>query len=218
VHPFRWTAATGFVDITPNGVTEAFATGINSKGEVVGDAWVSGEDRPVRWSPANAMEILKLPDGIAQGEARAINDDGQIAGNVLKWDRGEIETDGALFWSASGIPTQIDTGGIAVAINASGAVAGRHDASVGIGSPFIWTLENSFAATLSFPAIVGEVWVSGIDNNGTLVGTVSRGERRGLNGFIWTALTGFHELVPPVGHFLMITGINNKNQVVGYVQ
>ena len=76
IHGFRYTDAAGLVDITPTS-DSADARGINTGGQIAG--W--REYRAFRLS-GGAFTDLGLPTGFGYSFAYALNDSGQVAGNV----------------------------------------------------------------------------------------------------------------------------------------
>jgi probable HAF family extracellular repeat protein len=75
----------------PESATDAFAFGINARGTAVGSAYI-GRNVPIQWSRGTMIE-LPLPAG-SSGEARKINDGGQVVGaggnRALLWHDGEL--------------------------------------------------------------------------------------------------------------------------------
>jgi probable HAF family extracellular repeat protein len=75
----------------PESATDALARGINARGTIVGSAYINGRDVPLLWSQGTIVQ-LPVPAG-SSGEARKINDAGQVVGygnGPLLWDDGEL--------------------------------------------------------------------------------------------------------------------------------
>jgi probable HAF family extracellular repeat protein len=110
----------------PPGMRGAEAMDINGSGIIVG-AVVDGSNRahPVRWNAPDQPELLNTGLDCC-GEARAINDDGVIAGAVSSGREGDGH---AVIWDVNGRlhPIQTIVGGESFAwdINASGEVVGQ---------------------------------------------------------------------------------------------
>jgi probable HAF family extracellular repeat protein len=75
----------------PPSATNAFAFGINAAGLAVGAADINGGSVPIVWSRGS---IAQLPTPAQSGEARKINERGQIVGRGS--DRALLWTDGSL--------------------------------------------------------------------------------------------------------------------------
>ncbi|MBA3343344.1 MAG: hypothetical protein H0W30_02120 [Gemmatimonadaceae bacterium] len=127
---FRWSPTTGMVILPrPGNSVLSVATDINTQGDIVG--YVRADPysvyRPIRWTSNGTVEEIGTARG---GFARAINDNGQVAGASDRYDSGN-RRDGSLatFWDADGTVINIgdcrsDCDEDAYAINGSGQVVG----------------------------------------------------------------------------------------------
>ena len=138
-HAFLWTPGRGMQDLgTLPGDDMSQATGVNSKGQVVG--WsqnsTTGILRAFLWTSKTGMRLLPLPDGIANAIAQDINDNGQVAGLAATVTT-TLSTLVPVIWVA-GSPRVLDLPsfanfGSATAINNGGQVAGRVETIDGTG-------------------------------------------------------------------------------------
>ena len=168
-HAFRYSTASGMVDITP-GFDDAHAEGINDSGQIVG--WRNG--RAFRRTGTTFTD-LGVPSGFAQSFAYAINGTGQVAGHVINGS-GNTER---IFRYANGVMTLI--GGLgeynrASGINAAGDVVGQGLPVLGLKQGFVYTDANGMQGLnqLIAPAtgwyILG---ATGINDAGQIVGWAS---------------------------------------------
>ena len=77
-HAFKYSDGTMQDLGTLPGNTMSAALGINNLNRIVG--WSSWPDRPVFWDSVGIIHELALPQGALSGEAKAINDSGDIVG------------------------------------------------------------------------------------------------------------------------------------------
>jgi len=213
-HAFQWTKTTGMVNIGVSlGFAYSNAVGINSSGEVVGYTSRGHGFEPFRWSEARGMELLTSLDNYFP---TAINDAGQIL-LVLESQSDPDYLDGASVLSATGVKTDIIKcnmcNAAAWAINGSGAVAGTDGKHA-----FVWTSDGGIRLIPGIPAGVTSSAATGINDNGTVIGTIYSTSSQ-LSPFIWSASGGYREIAAPAGQtFIYFAGINNKDQIVGYVR
>jgi probable HAF family extracellular repeat protein len=175
-HAFIWTQANGMQDLGAF-AGNSFAFGINDKGQVVGvsDNAVGGGTSAVVWMPALGMRKLLSPVGAANAEAHAINNLGQIVGQVTYNNAHGGATHAAL-WPHLLKGGLKDLGALpggtqsaADAINANGVVVG-------------------FSTISPAPSLRGFVWTAAggmHDLNALVVPANSRwliSEGRGING------------------------------------
>ncbi len=215
-YAFRWTSATGMTDLGMlPGTLGSYASGINSAGQIVGSSSGKSGNQPFRWTAGRGIEPLGSSSAVATGTPTAINESGQASGVLFT----DTDYDGAIFWSASGEKTNFtkcdpisgnQCGAAAFAINGAGVVAGTDGRN-----PIIWTSAGG-VRTLGVPGFFGYAEARGINDKGTVVGTVYDYP---VHGFIWTEAAGFREIFPPAGkRELYVTGINNLGQIVGTVR
>lgn len=228
--PFKWTAQTGMVQLAlATGLTQAQPTGINDAGQIVGGASriyvdntgrvFSGGQFAFLWSAARGMEILGSPAGAEGAAALAINAKGDIAGGAYSGDEFDGGVyNGAILWPAAGTPLvgAKRFGSHARSLNSAGILGGSDGFA-----PATWTSSGTLLVTAqSLPVMGDQGSVTGINDKGTLVGTWNSysGSADQSRGFFWTALTGYSEIPMPASRqWMYVTGVNNKDQIVGYV-
>ena len=132
VHAFRYTDATGMVDLTP-AYDDAHAEGINDSGQIAG----SRNYRAFRLTGTTFTD-LGVPTGFAYSFAVAINSSGQVAGHVTS-ATGNAER---IFRYSNGAMTLI--GGLgeynrAYGINTAGDVVGQGLPVLGLKQGFLYT-------------------------------------------------------------------------------
>jgi probable HAF family extracellular repeat protein len=126
-HAFRWTRASGIIDLGALPQTyRSYAVAVNNGGVAVGGSAFNGrldeQTHAIRWSPSGA--ITDLGTFFGASTASAINDAGQIAGGVGFEDRNVR----AFFWTRERGMTDLGSLGSGqsspIAMNASGQIAG----------------------------------------------------------------------------------------------
>src|SRR2546423_615097 len=82
------------------GRSDARASDLNNKGQVVGHASEPGDDQPVPllWKDGKPIALPGIPGRAAAG-ALGINDAGDIAGEIDRWENNAGHED-ACFWSS----------------------------------------------------------------------------------------------------------------------
>jgi probable HAF family extracellular repeat protein len=168
-HAFRYTDASGMVDLTP-GYDSGHAEGINDAGQIVG--WRNG--RAFRMT-GETFTDLGVPTGFAQSFASAVNGTGQVAGHVVN-GTGSSER---IFRYANGVMTLV--GGLgeynrAYGINAAGDIVGQGLPVLGLKQGFLYTDANGMQG-LNQLIEPGSGWfilgASGINDAGQIVGWAS---------------------------------------------
>jgi probable HAF family extracellular repeat protein len=215
-HAYRWSAATGMVDLSkPGDPRQSRAFAINNKGQVVGQ----NGDHGFFWSPQTGMlDVGTLgPSPTSGSSADVINDAGVVAGTVqlspfnvvaFRWTRaGGIHGIGTL---ASDFTFVTD-------INAAGHIVGESPFTPG-GFPhaFLWTQHNGLM-DLGTGSNNSSIALAVNDHDVVVGGTQERFVNSG-NGFIWTRASGLVELKsqsPDVGSVAL--DVNNRDQVVGSI-
>jgi probable HAF family extracellular repeat protein len=214
---FLWTKSGGLQGLGTLGGDDSIAFGINSSGQVVGQANAStgAPDQAFLWTKSGGMIDLGNLGG-ASSVANAINASGQVAGqsNVVS---GFTH---AFLWSQSGglqdlgvLPGGQQSG--ANAINSSGEIVG----SANIGSTnhaFRWT-QSGGMVDLGI-TVNCDVVALGVNDPGEVVGWFnnSGGCTFTSHGFSWTPSGGLKDLgVLPGGNFSFAYGVNSSEQVVG---
>lgn len=148
-HAFRWTAATGMVDLgdVQGGTTQSFAEGISGDGGViVGQSVVPGY-QAMRWSASTGMVSLGTLPGGNYSIARAASYDG----SVVVGGSNTTELGGAFRWTAA---TGMVNLGVLPGANGSSALAVSADGNVivgGSGQSYRWTPETGMVGLGHLP-------------------------------------------------------------------
>src|SRR6185503_5295989 len=104
-------AENGMVDLgLLPGCVSAWANGINSSGDVVGECLVDPQSarlRPFLWTESRGMEDLGTLSSHNDGGARAINDHGQIVGYSSPYSYYDDEWQ-AVLWTKVGDGSRLD--------------------------------------------------------------------------------------------------------------
>lgn len=135
-HAFIWSATNGMVDLHPADASESGGLDINRYGQVAGYVVGAGGERHAAVLARNALPVdlgcmtspLRQPqsemDTQCRSEAVALNDRGQVVGNVNSFENSQ-----AFIWSAAGSMREIGAthGGhtFVIDINNAGQVIGR---------------------------------------------------------------------------------------------
>ena len=218
----------GHVSALPTlGGNNAQASAINNRGQITGFAETAVSDSscsasspskihlPVIWEDGKAR-ALRTVGGDPDGEANAINDQGQAVGSSGNCGGGLY----AVLWGKNGTASQLlDYGTFALAfgINDRGQIVGL------VGSPdspgfsvALW--QNSAITnlgTLGDFAAIG----SGINNKGQVVGSTLDSSFNWVHAFIWQdgVMTALSTLFPEESNLFptMANQINERGQIVG---
>lgn len=216
-HAFVWSKSGGKKDLGTLGGDDSTAFGINTSGQVVGQANSSAGalDQAFLWTQSAGMISLGTLGG-PSSVANAINTSGQVAGQA---DLANGFTH-AFLWSQSGGLLDLGTlpGGQqsgANAINTAGQVAGW--ANVGSAAHAITWAQSGGMVDLGISAKCGST-AFGINDSGEVVGWYndSTGCTFTSHGFSWTHNGGFRDLgVLSGGQYSFAYGISSSGQVVG---
>jgi probable HAF family extracellular repeat protein len=210
------------------GGDNGFAAGVNSRGQVVGQAENSTPDptcespqvlqfKPVVWEKGQVQELPTFP-GDPDGFAATINDRGQIAGvssscttpfHALLWQNGTVTDLGSLGGTVN----------FASDINDQGQVAGFSDLPGDATShAFLW--ENGVMSDLG--TLPGDFSSSGdgINSKGQVVGGSFDIDGNG-RAFLWQngVMTDLNTLIPADSPLFLIeaTGtINSRGEIAGF--
>ena len=211
--PFRPGGSLGsvfsFRSIDGPGASATSATGINLRGQVVGDFSAGATGEAFHWTNGIATRIV-IP-GAQQAYARGINDNGAIVG-------GFVDADGAEhgFLLAGGTLRKIDAPGAVVTaafgINEQGAIVGNFIDGDGVRHGFL--LQAGRFSIIEGP---GSQWTQafGINARGQVVGFYLGPDLRG-HGFLWSegSLTTID--APGAVTNTATYGINSRGQIVGF--
>jgi len=232
--PFLWQK--GVITPLPTlGGNNGIANGVNSRGQVAGAAEIATPDptcepsitgnpqvlqiKPVIWRNGNIQELPTFP-GDPDGQANAINDNGQAVG-FSGFCIGEGLARHALLWQ-NGV--MADLGGFggtgpnnAVDINNQGQVVGVAGIPAGFFHAFLW--QNDVLTDLG--TLPGDVASSGdgINSKGQVVGGSFDVDENG-RAFLWQngVMIDLNTLIPADSPLFLIeaTGtINSRGQIAG---
>ncbi|HEX9060526.1 MAG TPA: dockerin type I domain-containing protein [Clostridia bacterium] len=181
------------------------ATGINNKGQVIGQTGTSTSDGVAH---AFIFENGKMTDlGVLGGnrsEAKGINDNGQVIGESAShgfvWENGKMTDLGTLGGNSSSVAK----------INGSGQVIGQSDTADGSQHAFIW-----INGEMTDMGTLGGTWSTAKDINekGQVIGE-SKNASGETHGFIWEdgKITDLGTLG---GSNSSVNKINEKGQIIG---
>lgn len=218
-HAYRWSQATGMVDLSRPGQGNSSGADINSKGQVAGLAvfdQASGElARAFRWSPATGMIDLGSFGGISF--ASAINDAGTVVGES-EVDNGGPFSQTAFRWTqATGIapfgtlPSRFT---VANDVDNAGRIVGATPFSLtGIPHAYLWTATDGLLdLTPGRPERTG---ATRINEKGLVIGNLIDFPIT-FHGFIWSREAGLLEIgagQPELN--TSAVALNKRGQVVG---
>jgi probable HAF family extracellular repeat protein len=217
-HAFFWSKSGGLLGLDTLGGDDSAAFGINSSGQVVGQANMSAgaSDQAFLWTQSAGMMDLGTLGG-ASSAANAINASGQVAG--------QSDTSSsfahAFVWTQSGGLKDLGTlsGGkqsSANAINSAGQIAGWADVGSGNAVAMTWTQSNGMS-NLGIAANCGATAL-GINDAAEIVGWFNNSGSCTFtsHGFSWTKSGGFKDLgVLSGGQYSFAYGVNSAGQIVG---
>lgn len=175
----------------------SFAWGINASGTIVGTSDTAPFGQVPFIKKGNYFGTLPLSSGLAAGAARAINDDGKVAGDAststgrraLRWPKWYVVEPEQLAWLYRG-----HTIAFGYAINSHGWVAG----SSGTPTLQVATLWKTTAATsLGVPASWTSSTAYGVNTDGWVTGTATL-STTDTRAFLYQPTTGI-ALLPGLG-------------------
>ena len=200
----------------PNYGDAAGATAINSAGQVIGWSYVNSSNEHAFIWQNGKMTDLGTQSGFANSIAEAVNDSGQVAGNLTTNSGIFPGAEHAFIWQ-SGHMTDLGTLGGAtssvVAIDNAGQVIGNSTTSTGVTHAFIW--QSGHMTDLgSLPGFTNSV-ATAMNSSGQVVGNTSAGAAR--HAFIWqnANMTDLGTLPGFTGS--VAAAINSSGEVVGYL-
>lgn len=215
-HAFLWTAALGFRDLGTLGGRQSQATGINSRGEIVGASDVdspSGVAKAFIWSPQTGV-MRPIPTlGGTSSSATDINNAGQVVGGSAL----PIVGSHAFLWSSStGIMDLGTLGGsfsVARAINNRGAVVGSAELANGETHAFKWTATTGMVDLGTLNGLDTHAW--DINDNGQIVGIAGLALPGGPRAFTIFETGPLVDLGDLAGLGAEARALNRCGQIVG---
>ena len=165
-HPFLWENGVMKDLGLPAGFTTARGEAINNLGQVAGYAMVqvngAWTSRAFVWSSSSGHQLLPALNGAKNSSARAINDNGVVAGSsggrAVVWINGAV-TDIHTF--ATGSSSAWD-------VNSNGEVVGTYWGPGSQGEAFKWTATTGMQLVRTMSGSSGEAL--GINDSGVIVG------------------------------------------------
>lgn len=217
VHPYRWSEATGMVDLGAFGLGDAVVTAMNDRWQLTGYASFPLDTISVQrgffWSPRSGIADIGVLEEFSAPQA--MNDAGTVVGIAGAGPQGIL---GFRWTRASGIGdmgTLPDEFTNVYDINNAGQVVGESPFTPGgFTHPFLWTPGQGLLDLGTGTADGGaatEVNEHGIVIGGVITRFITRG-----HGFIWTRATGMIEIgagSPELGTSAL--DVNDRGQVVG---
>jgi probable HAF family extracellular repeat protein len=211
-HAFRWSRATGMIDLAGPGTGSSFAADINSKGWVTGTAaFPTSPGHAFRWTPTTGMVDLGSLRLFSNG--LALNDAGTVVGDSESVEGG-IGQNPVRWPGTTPIPlaTIATPFSLASDINNAGLIVGNGSiATIFEEVPFLWSPVTGFTdlGVRSSRLVTADQ----INEKGMVIGnTFSPGDAR---GFVWTRETGPIVFGTIEVDFSNTADLNNRGQVVG---
>jgi probable HAF family extracellular repeat protein len=187
---------------------------LNNAGQVVGRGTSGGQAVGVVWKAG----ILRTLPALAAGQssfATAINENGDVVGYSDDSASSSIDNHRATLWQAGG-GAAIDLGTYgtdfasrAYAINGQGVIAAVSLPANGSGFGQEIFVIDGMARSLIAEYLTGDQSIQDINDNGTVVGYINS------QAFWWNA-GEFHQFSLQGNLFSNATGINDREQIVGY--
>lgn len=156
-HGFIWDASTGLVDLGTLGGRSSSVSGINNAGQVVGNSYTT----PTGNAHAFVWDSLHGLQDIGAFSATAINDLGQVAGQISYYRDDGLRVTRACVWSADSglveLPMLGEGDTASCGINNSGQVVGYRNGP-GVRRAFVWTPVPEPSTVLGLLAGLGGFW------------------------------------------------------------
>jgi probable HAF family extracellular repeat protein/YD repeat-containing protein len=209
----------------PTGATYARGLAINDIGQIVGcintgqiqDPRVTiplSVEHAALWNTDGEVKDLGMLPGGNRSWARAINNQGQIAGWSSVTSDASLRSKHAVVWDKNGAITDLGTLGSeiseAIAINNAGQVL------VASGRPFVWSAKNGMKELPLVAGCKGSSAVS-INDQGEIAGTCTDADGK-AHAVVWDANGTIKDITDAVtlgGGVATLAHISNAGQVVG---
>lgn len=195
---FRWSAATGYQDLSPSSIAVSEARDASFDGSVVVGGTHPASPLPFRWTETGGFNLLSTS---VQGTAQATSGDGNVVvGDALFPSRAFVWTPGGGMQFLPGLDGSL--GGVARAVNFDGTIiVGRSPIGGGVLPATMWV--NGVAQQLQ-GIYSGGFTPSGVSDDGSVVcGIINAGGAGGLFAGVWTLATG----VIPLSDYLAMNGV-----------
>jgi probable HAF family extracellular repeat protein len=221
-HAYRWSQATGMVDLSRKGQGNSHGTDINNKGQVTGGAVFNAANPHLShgffWTPHTGMLDIGAFAPNLTSSPTAMNDAGMVTGYAESGTGGPRSTIvfrwslAAGFHGIGTLPSEFTTSSD---INAAGHIVGQTPFTPGsITHAFLWTQHGGLLdlGTGSHR----DSAATAINDHDVVVGATFTRFVGPVYGFVWTRATGLLEFKPQTpGTSSSANDVNNLGQVVG---
>jgi probable HAF family extracellular repeat protein len=219
---FRWSLATGLVNIDTSAQGDSTGFAINEKGQIAGEARVDvapNESYAFLWTPQTGMRNLGTLGG--RSRALALNESGTVVGFSRNVAGGDNTTSIAFRWTvAEGMrPLGTLPGQISLAndVNEAGYIVGAAPVVAGgMEHAFLWTPQAGLRDLCTGACLRSNA--TRINDKGMVIGNYSGrlGDASFNHGFVWTREHGLVDLGLGAP-FSLANDVNVHGQVVGTI-
>lgn len=216
---FIYHSDTGIKQIIAPGADYSFSESINDQGEVVGyivdyTSQIPLFEQSFLYKKESGMEILDLPDEYTNSVARAINDKGQITGQIWRVREGTYTHHSFIYDKEKGFNIiEVPGGGASSVedINSNGIVAGTFSVSL-MAEAFIYDENSGLKALGTLGGATSRAYA--INSKSQVVGESQNSSTNSV-AFLYEDDTGMIELGTLGGRKSKATAINESGQIVG---
>jgi probable HAF family extracellular repeat protein len=218
-HAYRWSRATGMVDLAPGAPGNSNGNAINNKGQVAGSVRLPSHIfHGFVWTPRTApLDIGALGPSLSSS-ASVINDAGMVAGFAESGSGGPF-SQVSIRWTKAGglhtigtLPSEFT---FSTDINAAGHIVGESPFPPGGEShAFLWTQRGGLH-DLGTGSLTSSIALA-LNDHDVVVGETQRRFVGPIYGFVWTRATGLVEFKSQSPDLTASANdVNNRDQVVG---